>query len=498
MLSHRLTRRSFLAGLGAVAALPILAACQPQVVEKIVEKPVEKVVTQIVEKEKIVEKTVEKVVTQIVEKEKIVEKVVTVVAPAPAPAVVGFDWKRFKGEKIEVQFSKHPIADILQKHQKEFEDLSGITVGSEQIPEQQHRQKQFIEFTAGSTSFDITAVSWHVQKRLFGKGKWTETLNEYLTNPSLTSPDYDYSDFSKGAVTYATQADGRIDTLPLNIDYWIVYWNKDLFAQKGIEFPKTLDQLVEAAKKLHDPSKNVFGFVARGLKNANTPVWTSWLLNWEVEAVDAKGQLRTDGPEAIEAAKLYQTLLKNYAPPGVSGYNWSESQTLFMQGGAAMWFDGLGFAPPLEDKAKSKIVGKVGYGVSPAGSKAQYSGMFGQGLGISAFSKKKGAAYLYCQWATNKVNQARLLAGGAGSPARSSAFKDATALASLTVPMEWVDALLKSGAIGRPGLPIIIPVTEFRDVFGIALTNMIGGADPATELKKATAEFKPVLEKSEM
>ena len=31
----------------------------------------------------------------------------------------------------------------------------------------------------------------------------------------------------------------------------------------------------------------------------------------------------------------------------------------------------------------------------------------------------------------------------------------------------------------RPSLPVIIPVTEFRDMFGMALTNMINGADPA-------------------
>ncbi len=61
LLSHRLTRRSFLAGLGAAAALPVLAACQPQVVEK--EKIVERVVTQVVEKQ--VEKVVEKVVTAV-------------------------------------------------------------------------------------------------------------------------------------------------------------------------------------------------------------------------------------------------------------------------------------------------------------------------------------------------------------------------------------------------------------------------------------------------
>ncbi|MGH6912497.1 MAG: sugar ABC transporter substrate-binding protein, partial [Geminicoccales bacterium] len=45
--------------------------------------------------------------------------------------------------------------------------------------------------------------------------------------------------------------------------------------------------------------------------------------------------------------------------------------------------------------------------------------------------------------------------------------------------------------------PVIIPVTEFRDIFGVALTNMIGGADPKTELEKATEQFRPVLEKSE-
>ncbi len=65
------------------------------------------------------------------------------------------------------------------------------------------------------------------------------------------------------------------------------------------------------------------------------------------------------------------------------------------------------------------------------------------------------------------------------------------------MPAEYFECLEGSGKILRAGLPEIIPVTEFRDIFGIALTNMIGGADPATELKKATADFKPIYEKSE-
>jgi multiple sugar transport system substrate-binding protein len=46
-------------------------------------------------------------------------------------------------------------------------------------------------------------------------------------------------------------------------------------------------------------------------------------------------------------------------------------------------------------------------------------------------------------------------------------------------------------------LPEIVSVTEFRDVFGVALTNMISGGDAADELKKATAAFRPVFEKEQ-
>jgi multiple sugar transport system substrate-binding protein len=40
-------------------------------------------------------------------------------------------------------------------------------------------------------------------------------------------------------------------------------------------------------------------------------------------------------------------------------------------------------------------------------------------------------------------------------------------------------------------------VTEFRDIVGIGLTNLLAGGDPAAEMKKAAEQFKPVLERSE-
>ena len=39
-------------------------------------------------------------------------------------------------------------------------------------------------------------------------------------------------------------------------------------------------------------------------------------------------------------------------------------------------------------------------------------------------------------------------------------------------------------------------MTEFRDTIGVGLTNIISGADPAAELKKATQTFQGVLAKA--
>lgn len=409
-----------------------------------------------------------------------------------------FNWKRFAGQSIEVSLTLSPRGDLLRRHEREFTELTGIKVGSEIVPEQQHRQQAVIQFNSGNPQFDVITISWHVQKRLFGKSKWLVDMKPLLADSSLTAPDYDFPDFTAGGLRWAVQGDGRMDTLPLNIDPWMIYWNKELFAAKGLAFPKTFEEIVMAAEKLTDKSTGQYGWVSRGLKNANVPVWTSFMLGHDMDPVNPKTiQLQTTTPEAIAAGEYYKKLNKDFAPPGTVGFNWNESQTSFSQGKIGMWLDGIGFAPPLEDPTKSRVVGKVGYGIMPAGPKARHSATFGDGIGVPVASKKKEAAYLYSQWATSKLMCARLLQSGGGSPCRGSAYSDKDVIAGLKLPREWLTCLQESTAIGRPGLPEISPVTEFRDVFGVGLTNTIGGADVKTELAKATEAFTPVLQKSE-
>jgi multiple sugar transport system substrate-binding protein len=413
-----------------------------------------------------------------------------------APARAEVNWKKYAGSKLEVILAKGPRGDNLQKYIKEFSELSGIEVESEQIPEQQQRQKVVIELASGKPSFDVIHLSYHVQKRQFEKAGWLADMSGYLKDPNLTPPDLVESDFSAAGLQYARNDKGQMLSLPWSVDYFILYYNKELFQKKGVEVPKTLDEMAVAAEKLTDPKDGIFGFVGRGLRNANMAMWSNFYLNYGGEFLDAKGNILTDGPEAVEATKLYQRLLTKSAPPGVAGFNWMESMASFTQGRSAMWIDADGWAPPLEDPNASRVVGKVGYTVVPAGPKGQFSSTYGDGIGIAAASPNKEAAYLLCQWVASRKQGERLLQAGGGVPFRNSILNDPEVRKGVKT-QEWLQSVIDSAKISKLGLPVVVPVAEFRDIVGAALTATLSGADPATELKKAHEQYRPILERSE-
>src|SRR5258707_14876029 len=85
-------------------------------------------------------------------------------------------WKKYAGTKREVMLAKGPRGDNLQKYIKEFTELTGIRVESQQIPEHQQRQNAVIELASGKPSFDLIHTSYHVQKRQFEKPDWLAHL----------------------------------------------------------------------------------------------------------------------------------------------------------------------------------------------------------------------------------------------------------------------------------------------------------------------------------
>src|SRR5438094_423723 len=159
----------------------------------------------------------------------------------------GFNWKRCSGKELFLLLTKHPWIDVLEKNIPEFESLSGMKVKWETLPEIQARQKLTVEMTGGASGIDAFFTSLHVEKKRFWKAGWYHPLNRFLEDRELTSPDFDWSDFTPGARAGATQRDGSISALPAFIDANAVFYQGQVATYlDGVNF----------ASQFEDPAKS--------------------------------------------------------------------------------------------------------------------------------------------------------------------------------------------------------------------------------------------------
>jgi multiple sugar transport system substrate-binding protein len=115
---------------------------------------------------------------------------------------------------------------------------------------------------------------------------------------------------------------------------------------------------------------------------------------------------------------------------------------------------------------------------------------------VSSQSRNKEAAYLFCVWSTNKQNAVRELLAGVGV-GRGSAWTNPEVKAKPKMPADWYEAYLESLKIGKPGLPEIVGVTEYRDIIGVAIQRAIEHAPSAQVLADAQKDFQELLNKTE-
>ena len=65
-----------------------------------------------------------------------------------------------------------------------------------------------------------------------------------ITDKTLADSRADFPDFAKGGIVNAVEPDGRVDRLPINSIRGSIYYNKELFAAKGLAYPKKFAELL--------------------------------------------------------------------------------------------------------------------------------------------------------------------------------------------------------------------------------------------------------------
>lgn len=78
----------------------------------------------------------------------------------------------------------------------------------------------------------------------------------------IEAESYDMSDFYEGLMSFSYGEDGGVYSMPFNRSTFILYYNADMFAEKGLTVPTTWSELKEVGKAVTDPANKTWGLTA--------------------------------------------------------------------------------------------------------------------------------------------------------------------------------------------------------------------------------------------
>ncbi len=407
------------------------------------------------------------------------------------------NWKQLQGTEIRFLMNKHPFTTFIEPKVPEFEKLTGIKVTIEAFPEDQYRNKRTIELNAGG-KVDGYMIMPGQDDLYYWKAGWLQPLDAYLSDPNLTEVDWNFKDFFP-SFAKASSVDGKLIGIVINAETSLLSYRKDLFTKFKVKVPQSMKELEEVAKFFYGKEidgKKMVGITLRGKGAAATSQWVDFLYSFGGSWTTPQGKSNFASAQDIAAFKFYGDVLRNYGPQGGTMLHWAESTSIFMEGKAAMIYDANVFKALYENPKESKVAGKVGYAVIPAGPAGRLPHVSNWSLSISKTStpERQKAAWLFIQWATNKNNCLGALL--AGVPAGRASAWNSKEYKSKDDHPDWTASTMKSFEIGQPQWnPPVINVPEIRDITGQVIVDAIEGKDVAASAKKAAELMDKKMER---
>jgi len=416
---------------------------------------------------------------------------VGVLARRPVPtaqAASSFNWRRFAGTQIHFVMDTQAWTEVMTKRIPDFESLTGIKVNWEVLTEAQIRQKLPLTLRSDPESVDGFWTLPSFDMVAFSKAACYEPLDKYIQSKDLTHPDFVFHDFFP-TVRKIAQWRGVQIGIPAWTELQLLFYNKQMLAEKNVAVPRTLDEFAAAAKILHDPGRNVAGYVSRGQARQAVYTLAPFVFAYGGRWQDAQGHPQLDGEGFIKGLSFYGNTLRLYGPPNIVGMEFSTAEEIFAQGRAAMFTDGAGFLFTFEDPSKSKIVGNVGVAPLPAGPAGIRSTLLSWSLAINSKSRKKEATWYLIQFLTSKESQ-KLIAAAFVPPTRQSVWHAPGAMRK-----DFLDAQEKEipTAVPNGANPLVVQVPEVRDAIGEAIITVLQGGDARAAALKAQREVLRIV-----
>jgi multiple sugar transport system substrate-binding protein len=277
-------------------------------------------------------------------------------APTSPPAAGG-ETSQPPQEMVTIRWRTRPDNQAEQDvYQSISDDLSaklkdqGITLQYDPAPVTGYLDKLTTEFSAGNAP-DIVWIP----------GASTAdyaTKNVLLDLMPIAQADANFklTDYYEAPMKELEQG-GHLWGLPRDISTLVLYYNKDLFASKGVDDPADLaaqgkwdwDNFLRVSQELTDPAAKIYGFSM-----------TNWWGPWGYFIYAAGGSMfnadRTacglDDPKSQQGLQFLQDIFQKYKIATMPGVEGGVGETEFIGGQAGMIPNGRWMTPAMRENAK--------------------------------------------------------------------------------------------------------------------------------------------------
>ncbi len=327
-----------------------------------------------------------------------------------------FDMMGQKGKAIKLLLNKHPYADAMIADLKNFSAMSGIDVTYDIFPEDVYFDKVTAALSSRSTEYDAFMTGAY-QTWQYGPAGWAVDLNEYLNDPSKTSPAFNWNDVLPG-LRASTAWSGKPGdalggpgshqwALPWGFEANNLTYNKRIFDKVGVQVPQNLPEMMETAAKITKDAGGGYGVGVRGSRSWATihPGFLSGYTNYGAKdfvLVDGKLKASMNSPEAKKFTAMWVKMIQQSGPKNWATYTWYQVGQDLGSGTSGMIFDAdiLGYFQDGDPKNKAK--GELAFdafAANPDMHGEPTANVWIWSLAMSNFSRKKDAAWNFLQWA---------------------------------------------------------------------------------------------------
>jgi len=356
-------------------------------------------------------------------------------------ASTGFDWKMAENESITILFNQHPYAEAIIKKIAEFEEKTGIKVTYSITPEENYFDKVTTSLNSRSGTPDLF-MSGAYQIWDYAVPGFIQPLDEFINDPNLVSPEYDFDDFYDGVISSLRWnlvpgnkvGTGNLWALPIGFETNTLAYNKRIFDERGLKPPKTIEELKVLCDKLQEfDGPGTYALAIRGARNWGTihaGYMTTYSNYGAVDFTIENGKLvsQVNSPEAVKMTEDWVDLIKRGGSPTWASYTWYQAGADLGAGKAAMLFDADCNGYFQNPEGASKEAGNIAWvhAPLPAGVTEVKANLWTWAMAMNNSSKSKVASWLFLQYFTSKDHiqwastKAKLV-----DPPRASVFESA-------------------------------------------------------------------------